>query len=237
MNRQTLAALGLSVTLLTAVAAAAENDRWTLDSTLYLFAAGMSGDVTVKGIPADLDVGFGDVMSNLEFGAMGGLRAARGDWAFNLDVIYTGLGASKGPVSGDLDQWVVEPTLSYRVCQNFEPFAGVRYNNLQAEIRGPFGTARSGTQAWFDPIVGANFTFPLGKKLSLKARADVGGFGVGSDLTWQAFPCLNWRLSERCSLQAGYRWVYNDYTDGSGANRFAYDVLTQGPQLGFTIRL
>ena len=37
------------------------------------------------------------------------------------------------------------------------------------------------------------------------------------------------------SLQAGYRWVYVDYETGSGTSRFRYDVLTQGPQLGFTL--
>jgi hypothetical protein len=222
---------------LTTVVFAAENDNWTFDTSLYLFGAGMSGDVTVNGLTADLDVGFDDVMSNMEFGAMGNLRAAHGPWALTLDVIYTGLGASKGPVSADLNQWVVEPTLSYRVCRNFEPFVGVRYNNLNGEIRGPFGVNQTGTQDWFDPLIGANLTCPLSETVSLKARADLGGFGVGSDLTWQAFPYLDWQLSERCSLQAGYRWVFNDYEHGSGANKFAYDVMTQGPQIGMTIRL
>jgi hypothetical protein len=55
-------------------------------------------------------------------------------------------------------------------------------------------------------------------------------------LTWQAFPYVNWQLSQRCSLQAGYRWVYVDYETGSGANEFKYDVLTEGPQIGVTFR-
>lgn len=237
MKHKLLAALALSAVLLPTASRAGDDDKWTFENSIYLFGAGMSGDVTVKGVTADLNVDFSDVLQNLEFGAMGSLRASRGALSLNLDVIYTGLGASKGPVSGDLDQWVVEPTLSYRVSKHIEPFVGVRYNNLGGEIRGPFGILPTGTQDWFDPIVGANFTFPLNEKLSLNARGDVGGFGVGSDLTWQAFPYLNWRISERCSLQAGYRWVSNDYESGSGANRFAYDVLTQGPQIGLTIKL
>lgn len=42
----------------------------------------MSGDVTVKGVSADLDVGFDTIMDNLEFGAMGKVRVGYERWAF-----------------------------------------------------------------------------------------------------------------------------------------------------------
>ena len=107
-----------------------------------------------------------------------------------------------------------------------------------ADLRGPgilpTERTRSGTQDWWDPIVGANLGLPLGKNFSLDLRSDVGGFGVGSDFTWQVFPYLNWRFAEWGSLQAGYRWLYMDYETGSGASRFKYDMLNQGPQIGFT---
>ena len=82
---------------------------------------------------------------------------------------------------------MVEPTLSYRVWKYFEPLAGVRYNNLSGEIRGPgiLPTPRisTGTQDWWDPIVGANLTLPLGKKFSFNVWDDIRGFGAGSDFT------------------------------------------------------
>ena len=82
--------------------------------------------------------------------------------------------------------------------------------------------------------VGANLALPLGKGFALKLRGDVGGFGVGSDFTWQVYPYLDWRFAKWGSLQAGYRWLYMDYETGSGADRFAYDMMNQGVQLGFT---
>ena len=216
----------------------AQTNHWTFDVSLYGLAAGMSGDVIAKGIPADLNVGFDKIWNNLEMSAMGTLRVGYDRWALTTDVIYMGLGASKGGLSADLDQWVVEPTLSYRVYPGFELLAGTRYNNISGEIRGPgiLPTPRvvTGTQAWWDPIVGANLSLPLGKKFSVNVRGDIGGFGAGSDLTWQAFPYVNWQVARAFSLQAGYRWVYTDYETGSGFNRFKYDVLTQGPQVGFT---
>jgi hypothetical protein len=66
-------------------------------------------------------------------------------------------------------------------------------------------------------------------------RGDGGGFGVGSDLTWQAFPYFGWQFAKWGSLQAGYRWLYMDYETGSGTRQFKYDMLNQGPQLGFTL--
>jgi len=216
-----------------------ETGKWTVDVSLYGLAASMSGEMTVKGIPADLDVGFSDILENLEMGGMGSLRIGYDRWALTTDVIYMGLGGSHNSVSADVDQWMIEPTLSYRISKGFEVLGGVRYNNLRAEIRGtgPLGNFRSssGTQDWWDPIVGAHLSRPLVKKFSLNTRGDVGGFGVGSDFTWQAFPYVSWHITHRSSLQVGYRWVFNDYETGSGTSEFKYDILTEGPQIGFTL--
>ena len=215
---------------------AEQDNKWTFDVSLYGLAAGMSGDVGIGPVNAPVDFGFDKVWDNLEFAAMGKVRVGYDRWALTTDVIYMGLGASRNGVSVDLDQWMVEPTISYRVSKYFEPLVGVRYNNLSAEIRGPLRRDPSGTQDWWDPIVGANLRLPLGKRFNFNLRGDIGGFGVGSDFTWQAFPFFGWQFASWGSLQAGYRWVYMDYETGSGASRFKYDVLNQGPQLGLTFQ-
>ncbi|HNQ87960.1 MAG TPA: hypothetical protein PKM73_04945 [Verrucomicrobiota bacterium] len=231
--------LTLTAALLIPRLRAEEGKRWTVDATLYGLAAGLSGDVTIKGFDAPLDVGFDQIWDNLELGAMGKVRVGYDRWALTTDVIYMGLQASQGPLTAALDQWVVEPSLSYRVCKGFELLAGARYYNLSGELRGPgllpAPRMLAGTQDWWDPIVGANVTLPLGRRFSFNLRGDVGGFGAGSDLTWQAFPWFGWHISKSFSLQAGYRWVYTDYETGSGPSRFRYDVLTQGPQVGFAL--
>ena len=169
---------------------------------------------------------------------MGTVRVGYGPWALTAEGLYMGLRGTKNGVTAELDQWMVEPTLSYRVSKYFEPLAGVRYNHLSGELRGPgilpTPVMPTGTQDWWDPIVGANLSLPLGKRFSLNLRGDVGGFGVGSDLTWQVFPYLDWQFAKWGSLQLGYRWLYMDYETGSGASRFKYDMLNQGAQLGFT---
>jgi hypothetical protein len=218
-------------------ATSAAEPKTQVDVSLYFLGAAMSGDVTVGNATADLDVGFDEILDHMEFGVMGFGRVTRAPWSFTAEVLYMGLGASKDLVNSNFDQWVVEPRVGYRVSPRLEPFLGVRYNNLAGEIRGPFGRRPSDTQDWWDPIVGATATMPLGRTLALAGHGDVGGFGIGSDLTWQVYPYLDWSFMPNASLQAGYRWLDVDYETGSGADTFHYNVLTQGPQLGVTVRL
>ena len=236
MKKKLVILLALATTLLPWGSRAEETDKWTFDLSLYGLAAGMSGNVAVKGIPADVDVGFDKIWENLRFGAMGSARVGYERWALSTEIIYMDLQATKGQFTGVAQQWMVQPALEYRVCPHLVAYAGTRYNNINLELKGPFGRATSGTQDWFDPIVGGRVSLPLGKKFSLNLSGDIGGFGVGSDLTWQAYPYLNWQISKLASVQAGYRLLYTDYETGSGANRFKYDMLTSGPQVGFTLQ-
>jgi hypothetical protein len=213
---------------------AEETNHWTFDLSIYGLAASMSGNVAVKGIPADVDIGFDKIWDNLNFGAMGTVRVGYDRWALSTDVIYMDVEGTKNSLSLQLKQWMVLPALEYHVHRQITVFAGAQYNSIGMELNGPIGLNPSGTQDWWDPIVGAQLSLPLGKGFSLNARGDVGGFGVGSDLTWQAFPYVNWQFTKWGSFQLGYRWIFANYETGSGINRFKYDILTQGPQLGLT---
>jgi len=216
-----------------------ETNPWHFDASMNLFMAGLSGDVAVHGVPAKVDASFGDILENLEIGAAGRFTAGYNRWSLSTEFSYMRLGASVPAVSLEMRQWLVEPSLGYQFCDYFQGFAGVRYNNLSGDLTfaGPLGKVAAGTQDWWDPIVGAQLSLPLGgKKLTLNGRFDIGGFGVGSDLTWQAFPYLNWHFNRWGSAQIGYRWLGTDYETGSGASLFRYDVVAQGPQLGFTVR-
>jgi len=233
-----ISALTLTLGIVSGGKLGAQTNKWTFDVTLYGLAAGMTGDVGIGPVNADLDVGFDQIADNLEFGGMGRMRVGYERWSLNMDVIYMGLGASKNGVSAEFDQWVVEPSVGFMAAKGFEVLAGVRYNNLSGELRGPgvLPTPRipAGTQEWWDPIIGANLRLPFARQFRFNLRTDIGGFGVGSDITWQAYPSVSWHPYNWCSLELGYRWVYMDYSDGSGLNSFRYDILTHGPQLGFT---
>ena len=221
-----------------ASARASETNEWTFDLSIYGLALGMEGELGIGPVTADVEVGLEDILNNLEFGIMGTVRVGYGPWAITTEGLYMGLEGEKDGVTAELDQWMVEPTLSYRVSKYFEPFVGTRFNTLKGELRGPGVLPEpvipSGTQNWWDPDHRRKPDLAVGQEFQPKAAGDVGGFGVGSDFTWQVYPYFNWQFARWGSLQLGYRWLYMDYETGSGADRFEYDMLNQGAQLGFT---
>jgi len=223
----------LPVLMLLPIVCWAQPDRGKFDLSLYGIFAGMDGTLGAHGITADVDVPFSDIWSNLQFGAMGRATGRHGRWAFTVDTIYMGLGAAKNGVDVGVDQWMVEPVIEYEVRKWFDLYAGARYYNLNTSIRGPQGNTRSGVQEWWDPVLGAQWRVPLNKKMFLNLRGDFSAFGVGSIFSGQFEPMLNWRVAKRMSLQAGYRWIYVNYSNGVRRDLFVYDVMTQGPQLGF----
>jgi hypothetical protein len=128
---------------------------------------------------------------------------------------------------------------------SLEVLAGGRYTYQKSQIRisgtGPLALRLSDgmSEDWFDPIVGGRVILNLTEKLNLIAKGDIGGFGVGSDFTWNAFGGIGYQFSlfgKDASIIAGYRALYQDYENGSGSNKFAYDATMQGPLFGLRIR-
>ena len=225
--------LALPVVLASRGARADESERFTIEPSLYLFLPGVTGSLGIGNVDIDLDTP-SDAIWHLNFAAMGSVRFAYGAWAVTTEVLYADLGATQGQVSWSIQELIVEPTLSYRLTPWLEPLAGVRYVRAGGELVGPFGRNGALTQGWFDPIIGAKLQLSLGDSVSLQLRGDVGGFGVGSSLTWQVFPYVSWRVAKLISLQAGYRVLSIDYQHGTGSDRVRFDVVELGPQLGVT---
>jgi hypothetical protein len=231
--------------LLTALAAlplaairAEDTNRWRVDAALNLFLSGLDGDLAARGVPTTVDADFSDIAEHLNFAAAGRLSLGKGHWTFSTEVSYMDLGATTPNARASLDQWLVEPSLSYNFCDAFAVFVGARYNSIETgiDLNGPLALVTSGQQDWVDPIVGAQIALPLaGEKLSLNGRFDIGGFDVGSELTWQVFPYFDWRFAKSASLQLGFRWLGIDYETGAGPTLFRYDVVLAGPQIGLTM--
>lgn len=93
----------------------------------------------------------------------------------------------------------------------------------------------SDSELWFDPFIGARVRYDLTRNCTLGLRADLGGFGVGSEFAWQAAAFLGWKFDlfgADASFLVGYRALGQDYQDGE----FAWDVIAHGPALGLNIR-
>jgi hypothetical protein len=85
------------------------------------------------------------------------------------------------------------------------------------------------TEYWFDPYIGIGGRYNLTKAFYVTGKADVGGFGAGSDITTQVYAALGCQITRNIYSELGFRYLYTDYEDDS--NRFVWKTSTYGPQI------
>jgi hypothetical protein len=212
-------------------------EEWNVLLAPYLLGAAMSGTTTVRSVDVDVDLSASDIFSNLQFGAMGLFVARKGVWGFGSDLIWMALGRTVRDTNVDFNQGAFAFYGLRRLSPATDVTFGLRVNTLQGELRfkGPDVT-RNQDKTWVDPIAGVTLRTPADRRAQVRLYTEVGGFGAGSDFAWQVFPTLSLRLTEKASLEFGYRWLDLDYATGEGNDEFRYDVLTQGPVVGFGFR-
>jgi len=217
-------------------------EGWKHELAPYLWGAAMDGTAGIGGVTADVNMSFGDILDHLEMGFMGTYRATKDRYVLNFDAIYMGLGTTvRGPngqlkADVDMDQTALEADAGYEAVDNLVVFGGLRYVDLSGKVaaQGPLGIERSGDGGadWLDPVLGVTYTIPFGDQWSSTLRGDIGGFGVGSDFSWQLAATLRWQASPRIGVVGAYRYIAMDYESGKNANYFKYDVAISGPALG-----
>lgn len=158
----------------------------------------------------------------------------------------------------NMEQWVLELGGFYQLAEipvgqekggvlSLDLLAGGRYWYLSTDVdiglvldanRNTIARniSQSGSRDWIDPFIGLRTRIQLTKNLMVVVRGDIGGFGVGSDFSWNVAGYFGYRASEMISLWAGYRALGIDYKCGSGNNKFVYDMTFQGPVLGIGFR-
>jgi hypothetical protein len=249
MRTSSFVALALVLTVIAASPAAAQTpagDSWRVSVVPYFLGAAMNGTSAVAGQELAVDMSFSDLLDRLQFGAMGLVVARKGNWGVGGDAIWMALGANgmgPGPAgaagSADMNQGAFAFYGLRRLGPVADVFFGGRVNTLQANLRfyGPGQRSADGSKTWFDPIVGLQLRTPdTGKPWHAQVYTEIGGFGVGSSFTWQVFPTVGVNLAKWASIELGYRWLGIDYSTGENTTLFKYDVLTQGPVLGFGFR-
>ena len=216
----------------------------------YLMFPNMQGTVGVRGFnDIGVDASAGDIFDNLQFGFMLYAEARNDTWAFTSDLLYMDLGQDATPSerinSGNVEiaQFAWEFAGLRRVNSFLEVGLGGRVNSLYAELDLVRNTLQGGTSTvvdetgsanWFDPVIITRASKDLGK-WRLQFRGDIGGFGVGSDLTYQLQGYVGYRFSPLFQLTTGYRLLDMDYEKESGDDLVQYDMAIFGPmvRMGF----
>lgn len=218
--------------------AAEQGWQWTV--TPYLWTSSIDGTVEANGREADVDVDFGDILDNVDFGFPAHAEATKDGWSWALSPVYTSLSVDAeavGQQGGQRDAEIESATTiidsfgAYQFAPAWEVMAGIRYTRFDTEVefKGPLVAGKSESDKnVFDGIAGLRYTHEIGDKWVLQGRADVGA--GGSDLTWNGTALLGYRFVSENVLYAGYRALHYDFQDG---DTLKFDATIAGPVFGF----
>jgi hypothetical protein len=212
--------------------------------TVYGWMAGATGEFRpFAGAPTlAFDNSFGEVLEDLDAAFFANALVRRDRFVATADVSYAAL-SREGlvppgiPASGKVSQLAITALAGARVEDNdaisVDLLAGARLWNLDGSVSVPLvGVAVAPDKTFVDPIVATRINARVAPRLSALIQGDIGGFGVGSDFTYQVTGTLNYRLSDRFFLSAGWRHLHLDYANGG--TRF--EGSQTGPLLGITHR-
>lgn len=229
-----------------------------LQVTPYLWAAGLSGDISPfrRAPTVAVDKSFSEIFEDLNFGGFLNVWARSGSFVFSFDTMYVDTSEDRviGPlpplpvpippgtvINANLDTQEFHASIQggLRVLNQsaftLDVLAGARIWHISNELKiSALGVSRSVGESfgWMDPLLGARAFYRLSDTLSVQAQADVGGFGVGSDITWSVLATGNYILTENLSVSAGYKILEVDYSDDG----YVFDTRLSGPVLGATWR-
>ncbi|HTT17973.1 MAG TPA: hypothetical protein VMG82_03445 [Candidatus Sulfotelmatobacter sp.] len=223
------------------------DDNWHVGVTPYIWFAGVHGNTGALGREVGVHASFGDIFSYLNIGLMGEVEARKKRVLLVTDVIWMRLSDEKGiPLNGvgiqsvdaNMKQFLLTPGVGYRVVDRdklkIDAIVGFRYWHLgeSLEFTPSLVGGVSASQNWVDALGGARVHIPLSQKAMITVGGDAGGGGANSD--YQVAGLLGYKVSKKCILQAGYRYLDVNYRS---SNSFVYNTATSGLLLGLTIDL
>jgi len=219
--------------------------------TPYLWIAGVSGDITT---PRDrvpdptVDVSFRDTLSDLSgFAFMGAAEMRYGRFillgdvmtmSVESDVTTRGLFYSGGTarLTTTMATVIGMIRLVEDGTQSFDLGAGVRPWWISTRLSLNAGALPARTQEpslnWTDPLFAIRYGRRFSESWAASFHADIGGFGAGSELTWQVIGTLDYRINDWITMRFGYRHLQVD----ARKRGTEIDVGLSGPIIGTTFR-
>ncbi len=217
---------------------------WQIQLTPYVWASGVGGRIVPfsGGPDISFEQSFSEVMEDLDAAFFLAGSARRGKLVFGGDLTYAassraGLVAPGVDASAELKQTSLTLLAGYSVVQTPETvvdvMGGLRAWWIETSVAVPAaGVATSPSKSFVDPVLALRATFRLAPRWSMTLYGDVGGFGVGSDSTWQAVAAASYGIRDNTFLSVGWRHLNVDYRDGGTI----VEVDQTGPVIGLTWR-
>lgn len=216
---------------------------WQFAFTPYLYMTGVEGTIGARGVTAEIDASFGDVIENLNLGIMGAFEARKGRFVVVNDLMWIKLGEERdtpgqlfSSVKLGVNMFIWDPEVGYRLYEGkagtFDVLGGVRLMSVETNVNFRTGILPgfdvSERKTWATPVIGGHGTLNLSSKFYLATKFDIGG-GVGADFTGQFYGGAGYRITPKIALVGGYRYLKTDYDDEEG---FIFDTAMNGILLG-----
>jgi len=96
---------------------------------------------------------------------------------------------------------------------NADAFVGLRHWSLDAEIDFDRLPTAKRSIDFTDPILGIKGNRNINEKWFVSGLAEIGGFGIGSDLQWELVARAGYRFSDVWNAAIGYRHLVLDFDD------------------------
>lgn len=233
--------IAAALVLLIVAAPAMAQEDWETKYSLGVFAigAGMEGYLQAPYAPNGQRVYFSDLTSDLNTGGGVSFEMKQTNWWIMSDLVLFSFDDTVDGVKVDGDQLLFELCSTVKLSSTFSLVAGARYFKLTSDLSFPGSPTpyeREIDQDWADPIVGGMFVFPMSKSWGLLMRADVGGFGIGSDLVWHALVRFDGKIGKAATFSIGYRYWDYDFEENDAPQTIGYDMTIAGPTVGIAFR-
>jgi hypothetical protein len=227
----------------------ANDDKWHLAISPYLWFAGVHGTIGARGRSASFHASAGDVLSKLNIGLMGAVEARKRRFVVPVDFMWiklsddTAIPLSPFPgltsIKAKATLTIFTPKVGYRLLDSpklqTDALVGLRYwhlgENLSFEPSGILGNYSQAAN-FVDVVAGAKISMALSPKASVTILGDAGAGQANVD--YQVAGYLDYRIKPTVLLGVGWRYLDVDYRPSSD---FVYDAAQQGLLLGVTFNL
>ena len=223
-----------------------DDEGWHFAVTPYLFLSGIKGTVGARGRAFDLGSSDfeGGKRDNFAIGFMAAVEARRGRFVIVNDMIWANLTSEKdtvGPLYSTTKVgtklFIIDPEAGYRFVNSekgsIDVLGGVRVWSVEASLSATSGVLPgfdvSQRKTWAAPVIGIRGVANVTPRFFLAGKFDIGGAGIGADLTTQLYGAAGYKFTKHFAMLGGYRWLQVDYDDDSG---FLFDTQMSGIMIG-----
>jgi hypothetical protein len=231
---------------------AAGQDGWQFAISPYVWIAGISGtiDTPFQRVPRrDVSADFGDILSNLSgYAFMGTAEIRYGRFALLGDLLTLSVesdvdtprdrlfSGGTGRVTTTTGTILGMVRVLDDGANLLDLGAGVRPWSLTTRLSLHQGLLPARTvkesSSWTDPVIAARYSLRFTESWGFTISGDIGGFGAGSEFTWQLLGTINYRANDWLELRAGYRHM-NVQRERRGTD---IDISLSGPIIAATFR-